>query len=73
MYMFATRIRVQCKGVTLFSLQVRDKMVYAATKATVRKAFSSGVIVDDVSATTKVRDPVREVERCVVILKACST
>ena len=29
-------------------------MMYAATKATIRKAFTSGVIIDDVSATTKV-------------------
>lgn len=29
-------------------------MLYAATKATVRKAFQSGVIVDDIAATTKV-------------------
>ena len=29
-------------------------MMYAATKATVRKAFQSGVIVDDVAATSKV-------------------
>lgn len=33
--------------------KVRDKMVYAATKATVKKAFQSGVIVDDIAATTK--------------------
>lgn len=35
-------------------MQVRDKMMYAATKATVRKAFQSGIIVDDVAATSKV-------------------
>ena len=29
-------------------------MLYAATKATVRKAFQSGVVVDDIAATTKV-------------------
>ena len=34
--------------------QVRDKMMYAATKATVKKAFQSGVVVDDIAATTKV-------------------
>ena len=34
--------------------QVRDKMVYAATKATVKKAFQSGVVVDDIAATRKV-------------------
>jgi twinfilin-like protein len=33
--------------------KVRDKMLYAATKATVRKAFQSGVVVDDIAATTK--------------------
>jgi twinfilin-like protein len=33
--------------------QVRDKMMYAATKATVKKAFQSGVVVDDIAATTK--------------------
>ena len=36
-------------------VQVKDKMVYAATKATLRKAFTSDVIVDYVAATTKVR------------------
>ncbi len=36
--------------------QVKEKMLYAATKATIRKAFSSGVIVDDVAATHKVRE-----------------
>jgi hypothetical protein len=35
---------------------VKEKMLYAATKATIRKAFSSGVIVDDVAATHKVRE-----------------
>lgn len=34
--------------------QVREKMVYAATKATVKKAFQSGVVVDDIAATSKV-------------------
>ena len=34
--------------------QVRDKMLYAATKATVKKAFQSGVVVDDIAATSKV-------------------
>ena len=34
--------------------QVKEKMLYAATKATIKKAFSSGVIVDDVAATHKV-------------------
>ena len=34
--------------------QVRDKMLYAATKATVKKAFQSGVVIDDIAATTKV-------------------
>ena len=29
-------------------------MMYAATKATVRKAFQSGVVVDDIAATSKV-------------------
>ena len=38
-----------------FHSQVKEKMLYAATKATIRKAFSSGVIVDDVAATHKVR------------------
>lgn len=33
--------------------QVRDKMLYAATKATVKKAFQSGVVVDDIAATSK--------------------
>ena len=28
--------------------------MYAATKATVKKAFQSGVLVDDIAATTKV-------------------
>ena len=35
--------------------QVRDKMLYAATKATVKKAFQSGLVVDDIYATTKVQ------------------
>jgi twinfilin-like protein len=35
------------------SANVKDKMLYAATKATVRKAFQSGVIVDDIAATAK--------------------
>ena len=35
-------------------LQVKDKMLYAATKATIKKSFSSGIIIDDVNATTKV-------------------
>ena len=35
--------------------QVKEKMLYAATKATIRKAFSSGVIIDDIAATHKVR------------------
>lgn len=30
-------------------------MLYAATKATIRRAFSSGVIVDDIATTHKVR------------------
>ena len=34
--------------------QVREKMLYAATKATVKKAFQSGVVIDDIAATTKV-------------------
>ena len=34
--------------------QVRDKMLYAATKATVKRAFQSGVVIDDIAATTKV-------------------
>ena len=38
----------------VFLLQVREKMLYAATKATLKKAFSSGVIVDDVAATKQV-------------------
>ena len=29
-------------------------MMYAATKATVKKAFQSGVVVDDIAATSKV-------------------
>ena len=29
-------------------------MVYAATKATVKKAFQSGVVIDEIAATTKV-------------------
>lgn len=29
-------------------------MMYAATKSSLKKAFTSGVIVDDVSATSKV-------------------
>ena len=36
-------------------LQVKHKMLYAATKATLKKEFSQGVIVDDVAATEKVR------------------
>ena len=40
--------------VKLFVLQVKDKMLYAATKATIKKSFSSGIIIDDVNATTKV-------------------
>lgn len=32
---------------------VKEKMLYAATKATIRKAFSSGVIIDDIAATHK--------------------
>ena len=34
--------------------QVRDKMLYAATKATVKKSFQSGVVIDDIAATSKV-------------------
>lgn len=39
----------------LFSLlQVRDKMLYAATKATVKREFQSDVVADEVAATSKV-------------------
>ena len=41
---------------TVSHSQVKEKMLYAATKATIRKAFSSGVIVDDIAATHKVRE-----------------
>ena len=34
--------------------QVKDKMLYAATKATIKKAFSSGIVIDDIAATHKV-------------------
>jgi twinfilin-like protein len=32
---------------------VREKMLYSATKATLKKAFDSSVLIDDVNATTK--------------------
>lgn len=53
-------VQYQCVEVIfnniLFSLlQVRDKMLYAATKATVKREFQSDVIVDEVAATSKVR------------------
>ena len=35
-------------------MQVKEKMLYAATKATVRKAFDSSAIVEDIAATSKV-------------------
>ena len=35
-------------------LQVRDKMLYAATKATVKREFQSDVVADEVAATSKV-------------------
>lgn len=52
-------VQYQCVEVIfnniLFSLlQVRDKMLYAATKATVKREFQSDVIVDEVAATSKV-------------------
>lgn len=44
---------IECVGI--FDLeQVKDKMLYAATKATLKKEFSQGVIVDDIAATHKV-------------------
>lgn len=36
-------------------LQVKEKMLYAATKATIKKAFSSGIVIDDIAATHKVK------------------
>ncbi len=35
--------------------QVKDKMLYAATKATVKRNFSSGLIDVDIAATHKVQ------------------
>lgn len=37
-------------------VQVREKMTYAATKATIKKAFSSGIVIDDIAATHKVSE-----------------
>ena len=34
--------------------QVRLKMMYSATKATIKKSFDSAAIVDEISATSKV-------------------
>ena len=32
-------------------------MLYSATKATLKKSFNSAVMIDDINATTKVRQP----------------
>lgn len=37
-----------------YAAQVKEKMLYAATKATVRKAFDSSAVVDDMAATSMV-------------------
>ena len=35
-------------------MQVKLKMLYAATKATLKKAFDSSAFVDEIAATSKV-------------------
>lgn len=37
-----------------YSQQVRQKMLYAATRATLKKEFGGGHIKDEIFATTKV-------------------
>lgn len=39
---------------TVYFQQVRHKMLYAATRATLKKEFGGGHLKDEISATTKV-------------------
>ena len=41
--------------VFLCCVQVRDKMLYSATKASMKKTFGGGAIKDEVSGNVKVR------------------
>ena len=56
-YTAITYICPSCPELNLspLRLQVKDKMLYAATKATVKKSFSSGLIDVDIAATHKVQ------------------
>lgn len=48
------------------SLQVRDKMLYAATRATVKKEFGGGHIKDELFGTVKVCTLYKESDICTV-------
>ena len=47
-----------CNCVLMCLVQVRDKMLYSATKASMKKTFGGGAIKDEVSGNLKVRSSI---------------